>query len=59
MSITELGFAACAHFGSLGGTQTLFLPVPHAARVAVGALSFQNLGLAALLLVRSRMRSTP
>jgi hypothetical protein len=39
IAIAELGFADGAQFGSLGGSQTFFFPVPRAAHVAGGNLS--------------------
>lgn len=40
IAIPELGFADGVHLGALGGEQTLFFPVPHAAGVTSGVLSF-------------------
>lgn len=40
IAIAELGFAEGAQFGSLGGSQTFFFPVPRAAHAASGTLSF-------------------
>ncbi|WP_175781824.1 hypothetical protein [Burkholderia anthina] len=39
ITIAELGFAEGAQFGSLGGSQTFFFPVPRAAHATSGMLS--------------------
>ncbi|MFM0619725.1 hypothetical protein PQR37_37335 [Paraburkholderia nemoris] len=40
ITVAELGFAEGAQFGSLGGNQTFFFPVPRAAHATSGTLSF-------------------
>jgi cellulose synthase operon protein B len=40
ITVAELGFAEGAHFGSLGGGQEFFFPVPRAAHATSGTLSF-------------------